>query len=267
MKRYIPIFMILVLALSACTIRFDVDMVINEDESGTFALFIGFDEEFQQLMEQGGGEGGFNITEGLEDVPEGWNVEEVVEDGFEGVKVSSAFADLEELEARLGELGDTADTGVGTEFLSDFGLTHEGDEFRFEVDVSGLDEQLAGAVGESGGDDLLSGIDPTSLFEDLFEIRFKLTLPGTIGANNADAIEGNTLIWNVDVTDEGGTYEAVSSVGGGSSALLLGGAAIAAVVVLGVGVTAMRRRKSQAAVDAVSSTPTSFEAPPVDPVS
>lgn len=266
MKRYIPILMILGLALSACTIRFDVNMDINEDESGTFALFIGFDEEFQQLMEQGGGEGGFDITEGIEDVPEGWDVEEVVEDGFEGVRVSTTFNSLEELEVRLGELGDTADTGVGTDFLSDFGLTHEGDEFRFQVDVSGLDEGLSDAVGETGGDDLLSGIDPTTLFEDLFEIRFKLTLPGTIGANNADSVDGNTLTWNVDVADEGGTYEAVSTVGGGSNALLLGGAAIAGLVVIGVGVTAMRRRKGQAAVDAVTSAPTSLEAPPIDPV-
>ena len=266
MKRFIPIFMILGLALSACTIRFDVDMVINEDESGTFALFIGFDEEFQQLIEQGGGEG-LDITEGIQDVPEDWDVEEVVEDGFEGVRISTGFDSLEELEARLGDLGETGDTGVGTDFLSDFGLTHEGDEFRFQVDVSGLDEGLSDAVGETGGDDLLSGIDPTSLFEDLFEIRFKLTLPGTIGANNADSVNGNTLTWNVDVADEGGTYEAVSTVGGGSSALLLGGAAIAAVVVAGVGVTAVRRRKNQAAVAAVSGSPETFEAPPVDPVS
>jgi len=257
--------MILGLALSACTIRFDVGMVINEDESGTFSLFVGFDEEFQQLMEQGGGEG-FEITEGIEDVPEGWDVEEVVEDGFEGMKVSTTFNSLDELDARLAELGETTDTGVGTEFLGNFALTHEGDEFRFQVDVSGLDEQLSGAMGEQAGDDLLSGIDSETLFEDLFEIRFRLTLPGTIGANNADEVDGNTLTWNVDVADEGGTYEAVSTVGGGSSALLLGAAVVAAAVVIGVGVVAVRRRKQEAAVAAVKSAPASFDAPPVDPI-
>ena len=266
MKRYIPIFMILGLALSACTIRFDIGMVINEDESGTFALFVGFDEEFQQLMEQGGGEGGLDLTEGIEDVPEGWEVEEVVEDGFDGMKVSTTFNSLEELDTRLAELGETTDTGVGTDFLGDFALTHEGDEFRFQVDVSGLDEELAGAMGDQAGDDLLSGIDPTTLFEDLFEIRFRLTLPGTIGANNADAVDGNTLTWNVDVADEGGTYEAVSTVGGGSSGLLFGAGAAAAAVVVGVGVVAVRRRKKEAAVAAVNSVPASFDAPPFDPV-
>ena len=231
-------------------------MTINEDESGTFALLIGFDEEFKQLMDQGGGEGGFELTEGLEDVPEGWNVEEVVEDGFEVMKVSSAFDSLDELDSRLAELGDTADTGVGTEFLGDFNLTHEGDDFRFEVDVSGLDEELTGALGEQGGsDDLLSGIDPSTLFEDLFEIRFRLTLPGTIGANNADAVDGNTLTWNLDMGSDGGELYATSTTGGGSSTMLVGGAAVAAAALVGVGVAASRRRKKNASVEAVTNSP------------
>jgi hypothetical protein len=73
-------------------------------------------------------------------------------------------------------------------------------------------------------------------------------------------------VWNVDVTDEGGTYEAVSSVGGGSSALLVGGAAVAAAVVIGVGVTAVRRRRKDASIAAVTDSPVSLEAPPVDPI-
>ena len=138
MKRYFPLLAVLVLVLSACTIRLDVGLTVDEDESGTFALFLGFDEEFQQLLEQGGGEG-LDMTEGLQDVPEGWTVEDVVEDGFEGVRITTDFNDLEELEQKLGELGEGQDAGLGTEFLGDFGLTREGDEFRFEVDVSGVD--------------------------------------------------------------------------------------------------------------------------------
>ncbi len=149
---------------------------------------------------------------------------------------------------------------MGTDFLSDFGLTHEGDEFRFEADVSGVNDQITGALGESGGEDMLSGLDASSIIGDLFEIRFHLTLPGSIGANNADSVDGNTLTWNLDLTQEAGTFEAVSTVGGGSSALLIGGIAIAALVVAGVGVTAMRRRKAAAAAAAI-------EATPVDPVS
>jgi hypothetical protein len=264
-KRYFPLLTVLVLVLSACTIRLDVALTVNEDESGTFNLFMGFDEEFQQLMEQGGGEG-FDMTEGLQDVPEGWTVEEVIEDGFEGIRISTDFQDFEELEQKLGDLGEGQDAGVGTEFLGDFGLTRDGDEFRFEVDVSGVDEQLSGAVGDSGGEDLLSGMDPATLFEDLFEIRFRLTLPGEIQSHNADAVDGNTLTWNVGLDEEDTTYRAVSSTSGGSSSLLLIGGAAAIAVVAGVGVVAMRNRRKDAAVDAVTTAPVSFDAPPIDPV-
>lgn len=265
MKRYFPLLTVLVLVLSACTIRLDVALTVNEDESGTFNLFMGFDEEFQQLMEQGGGEG-FDMTEGLQDVPEGWTVEEVVEDGFEGVRISTDYRDFEELEEKLGDLGEGQDAGVGTDFLDDFALTREGDEFRFEVDVSGVDEQLSGAVGDSGGEDLLSGMDPATLFEDLFEIRFRLTLPGEIQSHNADSVDGNTLTWNVGFDEEDSTYRAVSSTSGGSSSLLLIGGAAAIAAAAGVGVVAMRNRRKDAAVDAVNAAPMSFNAPPVDPV-
>lgn len=258
-KRYFPLFILLALVLSACTIRLDVGLVVNEDESGSFALFMGFDEEFQELMEQGGGEE-ISLTEDLSDVPEGWNVEEVTEDGFEGVRISTDFSDFEDLEAKLGEMGDGTDIGVGGDFLSDFGLTHEGDEFRFQADSSGVSDGLGDALGESGSDDMLSGMDPSMILGDLFEIRFNLTLPGSIGENNADSVNGNTLTWNLDLTDEGGTFEAVSTVGGGSSAMLIGGAAVAALVVVGVGATAIRRRKASEAVEAVSNAP-------VDPIS
>jgi hypothetical protein len=264
-KRYFLLLTMLVLAVSACTIRVDVGIDVNEDESGTFSLFMGFDEEFQQLAEQGGAEG-LDMTEGLQDVPEGWTVEEVVEDGFEGVRISSDFNSLDELNTRVEELGGQADAGATTDFLSDVGLTHDGDEFRFRADVSGLDEGLTDAVGESGGDELFEGLDPSALFEDLFEIRLKLTLPGEIGANNADEVDGNTLIWNVGLGDEGGTFEAVSSTGDGSSALLYVGIGVAALVVVGVAITAIRRRREEAAVTAVTSAPVTTEAPPFDPV-
>lgn len=267
MKRFAPLFLLLTLVLSACTIRFDVGVEVNEDESGTFQLFMGFDEEFRELASQGGGDD-LNLTEDLSDVPEGWTVEEVTEEGFEGVRVSAPFSSFEDLETRIAELGDSTGEGVGTDFLTDFGLTHEGDEFRFSVDVTGLDEELAGSLGDAGGggDDLFSGLDPSSLIEDLFEIRFKLTLPGTIGDNNADSVDGNTLVWNVGLADEGGTYTAVSTTGGSSSTLLYAGIAVAAIVVVGVGVTAMNRRKNEAATAAVNSAPVSLDAPPVDPV-
>ncbi len=251
-KRYASLLLLLTLVLSACTIRMDVGLVVNEDESGTFALFVGLDEELRQLVEEGGGDG-LDLTEDISDVPEGWTVEELTEDGFEGVRISTDYADFDDLNAKLAQMNEGTDGGVGGDLLSDFGLTHEGDTYEFNADISNVDESLTGALDSGGGEDLLSGLDAGSLIGDLFEIRFQLTLPGDIGEHNADAVNGNTLVWNLDVTEDADALQATSTLGGGSSALLLGGAAVAAVVVVGVGVTAVRRRKSEVAVNAVES--------------
>lgn len=266
MKRYIPLFAVLVLLLSACTIRFDVGIDVEADESGTFALFIGFDEQFQQLMEEGGGEG-FDLTEGLAETPEGWSAEEVIEDGFEGVRISTGFADFDELNQKLDELNQEQGGGAGTDFLSDFSLTRDGDTFRFQADVSGIDEQLTGAVGESAGDDLMSGLDPATLFEDLFEIRFRLSLPGTIESHNADSVNGNELIWNVDIADEGTTYEAVSTTKAGAISLILIAAIVAILIVIALGVVAMQRRKKQTSIDAIDAAWSDSDQPPANPIS
>ena len=109
-------------------------------------------------------------------------------------------------------------------------------------------------------------MDPATLFEDLFEIRFRLTMPGEIQSHNADLVEGNTLTWNVGLNEEDTTYRAVSSTSGGGSSLLLIGGAAAVILVAGVGIAAMRSRRKDEAVNAVNAAPASLDAPPVDPV-
>lgn len=251
-KRYIPLFVLMMLVLSACTIRIDLGVNVNEDESGTFDLFMGFDDDLRQLMEQGGG-GELDLTEQLADAPDDWTVEEYAEDGFEGMRISTDFESFDDLEAKLSEMSDDGGGGLGSDMLSDFELVHEEDEYRFRADVSGVDEGLTEAVGDSGGD-VLGGID-ASMMEDLFEIRFRLTLPGSIGANNADVVNGNTLTWNLDLGSNGGELHATSTTGGSSSAMLIGGGAIAAAALIGAGVAASRRRKKNAAVEAVTNSP------------
>ena len=261
MKRF-ALLLLLALGLSACTIRFDIGVEVNEDETGTFTAFVGLDQELRDLMEQSGGED-LSLTEQMtSDVPEGFEVEEYTEDGFEGVKLSADFDSFADLNQQLTETGG-GELGA-TDMVNGFEFTHDGDEFRFSADVSGVDEGFGDVLGEAGGEDLLSGFDP-SLMSDLFEIRFRLTLPGEIKEHNADSIEGNTLTWDLAIDEQRDALTAVSSTAGGSSMLLIGGAAIAVVALAGVGVVASRRRK-KAAIAAVTGAPMSSEAPPVDPI-
>lgn len=261
MKRY-ALLMLLALGLSACTIRFDIGVDVNEDESGTFTVFMGLDEEMRELMEQSGGED-MSITDQLaSDAPEGFEVEEYAEDGFEGVLLSTSFTSFDDLNTKLTE---TADEGSPTDMVNSFEFTHEDDEFRFSADVSGLGEGFTDAVGEAGGEDMLSGFDP-SFMSDLFEIRFQLTLPGEITEHNADSIDGSTVTWDLAFDESRDALVAVSSTSGGNSFLLIGGAVIVVAAAAGIGVAASRRRK-KSSVDAVTSAAASGDAPPVDPIS
>lgn len=259
MKRLIFL-LALGLALSACTVRVDIGVGVNEDESGTFSMFVGLDEEFQQLAQSGGED--LNFTQALEDVPEGWTAEEVSQDGFDGVKISTDFTSFDDLESKMTQLSQNGGGGMGTDFLSNFGLTHEGDEFRFNVDVSGLSEGLGEALGAGGGGDALQGFSPDEILQELFEIRFLLTLPGKIVSNNADSVDGNTMIWNVGVADEGTTYEAVSTTGGGGAGILWGVLALVLVAAAAIGVIFFRRKQERDAVAAVTSQPVMSSTPP-----
>ena len=83
MRRLIPFVLLLALVSTACKIRLDTSVVVNADESGTFAIEMGLDEEFRQFAEEGGGE--FDILDGMEDVPSDWTVDTFSDGEFEGV--------------------------------------------------------------------------------------------------------------------------------------------------------------------------------------
>jgi hypothetical protein len=253
-KRFLPLLM-LALALSSCTIRFDMGVDVKEDESGTFTVFVGLDQEMRDLIAQSGGEDTNIVDQMTQQVPEGFKVEEYSEDGFEGAKISGSFSSFDDLNQRLTQAGGDQASALGGDVVNSFQFTHEGDEFHFTADVSSLGQDLTTTLGDAGSSDLPSGFD-TSMLSDLFDMRFRLTLPGEIKDNNADSVNGNTLTWNLALDEQRDALEATSSTAGGSSALLIGGIAVIAALLLGGGV-AMSRRRKQASVEAVESTPAS----------
>jgi hypothetical protein len=223
MKRLIPI-LFLALTLSSCTVRFDSRVEVNADETGSFALEIALDEEFRAVAAESGEGSGFDFSEGIGDVPAGWVVTEFTDGEFEGFRVAADFADFADLDRRLAELAATAsDDSPAPIFIERSGLSRNGDEFVFSSQLTGLQEGLTDLGGDSG-DFTFEGLDPETLLSQLFQIRFVITLPGTIGSNNADSVDGNTLIWNIGFSDEGRTLEAVSTTGGAgiSTGLIIG---------------------------------------------
>lgn len=245
MRRLLPLISLtFVVLLTGCTVRFDSIISVEEDGSGTLAIEVGLDEEFRNLLEEQG-DTSFAPDPDADDIPPGWTVEEFIDGDFEGFRVSVDFADLSELDRRLAELAESAeedDGGAAPALLEPGILTQDGDAFHFSMPLQGLEEDLSAA---SGGDDAFGDIDFEQLMTELFEIRFLVTLPGSITDHNADRVEGSTLVWEIGLADEGTTLSASSQLGGGSgvTTILLIVVAVILVAVAGFfAVTVIRRR-------------------------
>ncbi len=208
MRRYLPLLLVLALVSTACKVRFDTALTINADESGRFAIEMGFDEEFRALSEEsGGGEFG-DLTSGMEDVPANWGVEEFTDGEFEGIRIFVDFDNLAQLNASLDELAAASDDPAASgDMFGDLQVSRDGDAFSFRTDPLTLGDDLGA---ESG----FEGLDMSAMLDQFFQIRLKVTLPGTPGDHNADLVEGNTFIWNIGVADEGSSFFANSSGGG-----------------------------------------------------
>lgn len=239
MKRLVPL-LLLVLVLSACKIRLDAAVVINEDESGTLALEISADSELRALADD---QGGADFT-AIDDIPDGWTVEEFTDGDFEGARVSTSFGSLDEFQQRLSEYATSAapSDNVSLDFITQLELSREGDLFNFRADLTGLEAGLGAALG-GGGD--TGGINPGAFLAELFEIRIVLTLPGTIVSSNADATAQNTLTWNLSVLDDGEILLAQSDLGAAGDGRPIIGLIVLVVVVAAVILVMVQRRNQR----------------------
>ncbi len=135
-------------------------------------------------------------------------------------------------------------TGVPIEELTDLGddsalsIEQNDDGTSFELSLGGVDELTA-----AGGDDLTGGLGLD--FDELFELRFVVSAPGSIESSNATSTSGSTATWLITpdagfVSGGTATMTAQWSASGGSSGssvwvvivIILAVLAVAAIAVL-----------------------------------
>ena len=166
------------------------------------------------------------------DLPEGVSIEEYDEDGFTGVRSTFPFAATDDIASVVDEvLSDTEPDGTfgaNTAFES-FELGREGEGWRFEATAAPLNDAL------EGGDALgLGGPIFDLLFEEAsFEI--KVELPGDVIEHNADRIDGNALVWELELTgSEPRQLLAVTGVDEGGGGFNVVAALLVAAVLIAV---------------------------------
>lgn len=177
--------------LAGCKIDMALDTIVEPDGSGTVGVRLAADKEIQDLIaQQGGGEGDL-FADFVSGVPEGWESNSGTDpDGTRWVTASRAFSDLSEIQTFLKEGGDQGPAeSVGAR---EFSLTQESGLLSVKTVFSAswnMQDALAGT-----GENTPPGVTPDALAS-IFVVQNRLTLPGSIKDNNADEVQGNTLIW------------------------------------------------------------------------
>lgn len=242
--------MLLVVLGSACEVRATVDVVVEEDGSGTVEVAVGLDADALAQVPDLDGDGRSGAadlsalvrTEDLEAA--GWEVSEPSEAGSDltWIRVSKPFGTPEEANAILAEVTGpegplrdlrlerstgfaateltftgTADLSGGLEAFGDAGLVEALDGEPLGEDVAQIEERIGGPVADA--------------------VRLDVTvdLPGGLDANTDDR-DGGAARWTPRLGDAAQPMEATGSVRD-MPVLLLTGVAVAtgiALVVLAV---------------------------------
>jgi hypothetical protein len=170
-RTWIIVFsMTIALLLSACTIQFATN--VDKSGSGQIRVEMGYTEEEATMLENMGAGVSGDLCEEMKtevdsaDAPEGaeYYSEQRGDETWCGFKVP--FADLEELKGLYSDM----DMEVNEISLTD-------GKFVYDIDVDA-----------TGGEDF-------AFFP--IKLKWQMTVPGTVGDNNADEVDGNTLTWNL----------------------------------------------------------------------
>jgi hypothetical protein len=219
------------LLLSGC--RIVIDTRVDADGSGEVRSAVVFTAEEVQGFAQTPGNESKSVCDSLRrDLPPETAFAEEEREGETYCVTTQPFGDLRELRRLYAEMSNV----TVNELEMGFG------RFVFDVDVD---------LSEAGPDQ-----------EEPVANEWRLTVPGALGANNADRVEGQTLIWTV-APGERANLHAESSVGLDPATLgVAGGAALiclcaAAALGGGIGFFMGRRPKRPAppALNAASSRP------------
>jgi hypothetical protein len=249
--------------LTGCNIQAGVDTTVNTDASGTVGMRLVADKELQDALAgvAGGvsGLGGragtilgilgdigaitgaapttvddlFNLIVGQ--IPGDWQVERGVDSsGARWITISRSFANPEELQQILS--GAFLSAVVETQKIS---LTQDQGFFATKTMYSAT--AAAGSI-TSRGETVTRYLQV--VLGDVLTVENRVTLPGEIKDNNADEVQGNTLVWNMQTAGarEMSAESAVNHWGAIIGMIVLGVVVVAGLIVALVLILRRRRK-------------------------
>lgn len=235
MRKFVLLFSLLVLVLSACRIESNLVFDINEDGSAAVGVEIGLDDEFKELI---GSQAGESVDDFLDDIFSEVGDAADIETRQDGdMTYYRMVTDVDDLST-----WDWEAFGEGSAF-SEFSY-ESGDTNKFMATVAGIADNDLGDFGDLG-------FDPSSLTGDIFSANLMVHMPGDVKTSNADEVQSDgTLVWNIPL-GESVTAQAESSEGSSGSMWLwiVLGALLLVAIVAGIAAVLLTKKGSQKAVD------------------
>ena len=184
------------LLFSACEVKWSMEVEFNEDYSGSYKILILLDQDAQFYALDTGQTtaiGGLDAI--LEDLPEGYGSSIYQDGNYLGILVRNDFQNTEELQAQFKLLNENENTALLLLPIEEINFSESSRSFN----VNGI-----------FGEIFVSDEERIEGFDNIFDGKLSVIVPGNITRPNLENIVDNTVIFDIEGTSVK-TFEVVAN--------------------------------------------------------
>ena len=188
--------LIMFFVFTACEVKWNMDIEFNEDYSGNYKISILLDQNAQSYaLETGQASAIGGLDAILADLPEGYGSSIYQENDFLGILIRNEFENTTELQEQLQILNNNENTSLLLLPVKEINFAESDRSFT----VSGIFEEI-----------FVSDEVSEVAYENLFDGKLTLIVPGDIVEPQLENIVENTIIFEIEGTSEK-TFELISN--------------------------------------------------------
>jgi hypothetical protein len=184
------------LLFSACEVKWSMEVEFNEDYSGSYKILILLDQDAQFYALDTGQTtaiGGLDAI--LADLPEGYGSSIYQDGNYLGILVRNDFQNTEELQAQFKLLNENENTALLLLPIEEINFSESSRSFN-----------INGIFGEI----FVSDEERIEGFDNIFDGKLSVIVPGNITRPNLENIVNNTVIFDIEGTSVK-TFEVVAN--------------------------------------------------------
>ena len=194
--KYKIYLLIMFFVFTACEVKWNMDIEFNEDYSGNYKISILLDQNAQSYaLETGQASAIGGLDAILADLPEGYGSSIYQENDFLGILIRNEFENTTELQEQLQILNNNENTSLLLLPVKEINFAESDRSFS----VSGIFEEI-----------FVSDEVSEEAYENLFDGKLTLIVPGDIVEPQLENIVENTIIFEIEGTSEK-TFELISN--------------------------------------------------------